>query len=498
MRIQNKLFAIFFLSSTFLVVSLVLFIQWTIGKGMVEYVNARELRELQPLAQNLAQIYQREQSWDRLLGQHRRFERLIESNLQDSEFQIPDARPPRGGLGRDGSPPRHKEYDSIEGLAGKRPPPPGEFGRGPEASYALLDENKQYIVGRYPPELNYSFIDILVGQRSVGFVAVSKRDHLVAGYELNFVNQQQSYLLLLALGLLALTLLIVLPLAKHLITPIRQLAQAMSRLTQGDYQPRLDLQRKDEFSRLSRDFNELAMTLERNDNARKRWLADISHELRTPVAVLKGEIEAILDGVRPLSMQQIESAHDELKQLERLIEDLQELTRTGLGAMAYNKSELALGEFLKTEVVKYQATLAEQNIQLTVNVPEDRLSVFADPERLHQLFGNLCTNIAKYAGQETCARVSLLVENGLAKILVEDSGPGVEEQHFAHLFDHLYRVENSRNRTTGGSGLGLSICKQIVEAHQGQIFATRSSLATPSKGPTHGGLAIHIHLPLLK
>jgi two-component system sensor histidine kinase BaeS len=503
MRIQNKLFAIFFLSSTLLVVSLVLFIQWTMAKGMVEYVNARQLRDLQPLAQQLAKLYQREKSWNSLRGEHRGFMRLIDSNLLETQFQVANGQPPPRGFDRKHPPPRRSELQGKEELVNKQPdakdngfphnrPPPGGPGRGPEVSYALLDLDKLPVVGRYLPELSYSFIDIMLEQRKVGYVAVSKRDHLVAGYELNFVNQQKSYLLLIALALLAMTLLIILPLAKHLIKPIRQLAEAMSRLTQGDYQQRLELNRKDEFSRLSRDFNELAMTLQRNKVARRRWLADISHELRTPVAVLKAEIEAILDGVRPLSMGQIESANDELKQLERLIEDLQELSRSELGAMGYRKSELELLNFLTKQVTKYQHILEQQDIQLSLYLPESRVRVFADPERLHQLFANVCTNIAKYAGQGSKAYLSLGVENGLASIIIEDNGPGVEEQHLAQLFDHLYRVENSRNRETGGSGLGLSICKQIVEAHQGEIFATRSGRHV------NRGLAIHIHIPLLK
>jgi two-component system sensor histidine kinase BaeS len=492
MRIQNKLFAIFFLSSTFLVVSLVLFIQWTMGKGMVEYVNARELRVLQPLADELAQIYQRHQSWERLVGEHRRFQSLIESNLQGSEFQISRQHPPpRGPDGK--RPPRNEDKTDRKGFLGSKPPPrPQEHGRGPEVNYALLDHDRQYIVGRYPKELSYSYIDVVVEQIIVGYVAVSKRDRLVEGYELSFVKQQQSYLLLIALALLVLTLLIILPLAKHLVNPIRQLANAMSRLTQGNYQQRIDLQRKDEFAHLTRDFNELAMTLERNEEARKRWLADISHELRTPVTVLKGEIEAVLDGVRPLSMEQIQSANDELRQLERLIEDLHELTHTDLGAMRYNKLELNLEQFLQSERGKYQAILKEQDIELKLTVPNKPITVFADPDRLHQLFINLCTNIAKYAGDGTSARLSLQVENGLAKILIEDDGPGVDELHLSQLFDHLYRVETSRNRATGGSGLGLSICRKIVEAHQGEIYATRSEYFA------HGGLAIHIQLPLLK
>jgi two-component system sensor histidine kinase BaeS len=168
-------------------------------------------------------------------------------------------------------------------------------------------------------------INLTVRQRdsgwSIGFLAVSKRDQLTAGYELNFVEQQQRYILFIALGLVLVAMLIAMPLAAHFVKPIKRLTSAMSKLTSGEYQQRIDLKRKDEFAHLSRDFNELAATLQQNEQARKRWLADISHELRTPVAVLKGELEAMLDGIRPLSLERIQSANEEVKQLEQLLDD---------------------------------------------------------------------------------------------------------------------------------------------------------------------------------
>ena len=262
----------------------------------------------------------------------------------------------------------------------------------------------------------------------------------------------------------------------------------MHKLTQGDYVQQLDLKRKDELGELSRDFNELAITLNENEDARKRWLANISHELRTPVAILRGELEAMLDGVRSLDKSNIDSANDEVKHLQRLIDDLHQLTSADIGGMHYRKKSINFNDWLNSEENKYRSYLANANISFAVEINNTSAFIFADSTRLCQLFENIINNCIKYAG---ASRVNISLARhhnpNVVTIIVEDNGIGVDDVHLAHLFEHLYRVENSRNRKTGGSGLGLSICAHIVAAHQGTIVAEKSHL---------GGLAIMIKLPL--
>lgn len=495
MRIQNKLFAIFFLTSAVLVVSQVLFMQWSIGKGMIDYVNERELKALNTVATNLAELYQKDGSWHKLIGNHGRFKNIIDKGLVDSDFSSPRAnRPPNRPRELD---PRmrqnqpNKENPSIDRRQEPNRPPPSRGGPPPifEASYALLDVDKTLLTGKYSPELSFSYLDIIVEDKTVGFLAVSKRDHLTAGYELNFVEQQQRYILIIALGLVLVAMLIAMPLAAHFVKPIKRLTKAMSKLTSGEYQQRIDLKRKDEFAHLSRDFNELAATLQQNEQARKRWLADISHELRTPVAVLKGELESMLDGVRPLSLERIQSANEEVTQLEQLLDDLHELTRNDLGTLHYRKESVNLIQLLHEEVRHYQTLLAENGFNLSLSDLPDEVFVFADIKRLRQLMVNLFTNAVKYAndGDRLKISVNVLPQSHEVEISFEDNGCGVDKDNLGKLFEHLFRVENSRNRATGGSGLGLSICQKIVEAHHGKISAFSSDM---------GGLGILIILPM--
>jgi len=480
MKIHNKLFLVFFGFSLVLVTALVLLIQWSIGKGIAEYVNSKEIEALKPLAVTLQDEYKRNNSWDGIKGRDRHFGHLLFQHAQDlgpqyqsSEYeQKPSTRPSR-----------------IDEFA----PPPERKRRRPidlNEGFAVFDTNNVTIVGHYIEDIDYNKIALVADKANIGWLMVPKHKQIIDGYELDFIEQQQSYLWLIALITMLLVILITLPLARHLAEPIKKIILGMHKLTQGNYQQHIDLKRKDELGELSRDFNELALTLYENESARKRWLANISHELRTPVAILRGELEAILDGVRPLEKENIESANDEVKHLQHLIDDLHRLTSADIGGMHYRKQSLDVGLWLESEVPKYTSYLAAANIQLEVKKQQGEYLAFVDSTRLCQLFENIMCNCIKYSSGDLVRLSWETITKEHQKhmlITVEDNGIGVAEHHLPHLFESLYRVDNSRNRQTGGSGLGLSICSHIVTAHQGDIKAAKSYL---------GGLAVIIELPL--
>lgn len=508
MKIQNKLFSIFMAFGTLLVIAVVGLVQWSIDRGAVEYVNQKEIDALRPFMSVLIESYREQGNWGHFSLSGREFDRLLRQTLVGTEFKAP--RPERGHRIGPRPPPsreynrprkndRHlttaraqdgelrRPFSSKDTEQNHRPPPRREY----QVSYALLDANKEYIVGNYPRDRDYSNTPLIVDNMVVGYMAISKRHRLTQGYEFDFVEQQKGNLWYIAFGVMLIVALITLPFAKHLLEPIRALTKGMHLLTQGKYKSKLTTNRKDEFSDLARDFNELAKTLLENDAARKRWLANISHELRTPIAILKGELEAILDGVRSLSIDQIQSAHQEVSHLQRLISDLHALTSADIGGMSYRKNTLNIVTFIKQEINKLQGYLATENLKLECHLVSDNqeLLVFADETRLCQLLENLMNNCIKYAKTGSLVKLTLSTDNldKMVNIVIEDDGVGVEAQHLPRLFEHLYRADNSRNRKTGGSGLGLSICAHIVHAHLGNISAQKSEL---------GGLAIHINLPL--
>jgi len=492
MKIHNKLFFILFSFSLLLVTVLVLLIQWSIGKGMIEYVNSKESEALKPVIVQLQTEYKKNNDWSTMQDKPKKFGDLLFSKLKDSEFIItppPPSQQPRGQR-----PSRELATDFIKGMnefevdtSSRRPSRP-RFRE--QINYVLFDADNHIVVGGKVEDGEYNESEIFIDNIKVGWLAVPKHKKIIDGYELEFIQQQQSYLWLIALVTMLLVAMITLFLARHLAEPLKLVMSGMHKLTQGDYNQKINIQRKDELGELSRDFNELAVTLGENDSARKRWLANISHELRTPIAILRGELEAMLDNVRPLNKENISSANDEVKHLQHLVNDLQQLTSADVGGMHYRKKINDLTPWLTKEIDKYRSYLAAANISLITDIKASKANIFSDNTRLCQLFENLINNCIKYA-EASKVKISLEIDKNetgkLVRVIVEDNGAGVSDVHLPHLFEHLYRVDNSRNRKTGGSGLGLSICAHIVAAHQGNISAEHSDL---------GGLAITIELPL--
>lgn len=500
MRIHNKLFLILILFSALLVSTIAALAQWSIDKGMIEYVNTREATALQPFVVELASLYQQSQSWKSFALDPRSFHIKIKNSLSKGSkdyvegkgsFSRPPLHPPQHQSSRQSLDERPPEQGRNK--TPRRPPPRGNFppdGRDSKINYVLLDAQKSEVAGDLVPHKSYSYIPIEINATAVGYLAIAKREELTEGYELDFIQSQHNFLWIIALGVMLLVILVTLPLARHLVTPLRTLNSGMHQLTQGNYQQKMDFKRKDELGDLGRDFNELASTLEKNDTARKRWLANISHELRTPLAILRGELEAMIDKVRPLSIENVTSANDEVQHLARLIDDLQVLTSTDIGGMTYRKEEVNLVSFIQHESKKYQDYLSESALSYSFNTSTSDVYVYADQTRLCQLIENLLNNSIKYARSGTQVRLSLHIDNEFperVQLIIEDDGKGVNKQHLPYLFEHLYRVDDSRNRSTGGTGLGLSICAHIVEAHQGEISAEQSVL---------GGLAVTISLPI--
>jgi two-component system sensor histidine kinase BaeS len=231
--------------------------------------------------------------------------------------------------------------------------------------------------------------------------------------------------------------------------------------------------------------NQLAENLERNRSARHRWMADIAHELRTPVAILKGEIEALADGVRKPDKQVLTSLVEEVDQLACLVDDLQTLALADAGALDLRREPLDLCGLIQQVATAFRERLAERGITLELDLPQGVTAV-GDARRLRQLMHNLLENCARYADPEGWVRIGVSATPTGVSLSVEDSGPGVSDTRLERLFDRFYRGDESRSRAGGGSGLGLSICRNIVEAHGGRIRAARGD---------SGGLAVYIELP---
>jgi two-component system sensor histidine kinase BaeS len=217
-------------------------------------------------------------------------------------------------------------------------------------------------------------------------------------------------------------------------------------------------------------------------------VADISHELRTPLALLRGELEALQDGIRPLSLETVDSLFGDLMRLNRLTDDLYQLSLSDLGALSYRKVQLDPLEILAEDLAALASEFDSHRLRVDfINRQPGPVSIHADEDRLSQLYRNLLKNSINYTDSGGRLEISAFQQADQLVIVFADSAPGVAEAEIPHLFDRFYRVEHSRNRHHGGAGLGLAICSNIVQAHGGTIQAKKSAL---------GGLAIHIQLPI--
>lgn len=489
MRIQTKLFLIILCSSVVLVLGMYGLTQWTVDKGLLKYVNTREQQANQQIIRQLAEGYETHGSWRFLKENPRLLGWLAQNADPEGAPPLPDSeRTPRG---RFEPPPRFPQGDRY-----RRPPPPpsprqqADLPVAPRAALAVLDAGKQLIVGRYDPNNNdteLSPITLAQSDTPIGWFAFTPPKRLSEDFDLALAEELQTGFLSISALMLVLSAALALPLSYLLLKRIKQLAAATRTVAKGDFSQRVSIGSNDELGQLGRDFNELAQTLQANETSRKRWFADISHELRTPLAVASGELEAMIDGVRPATPENLQSAHDEIRHLNRLINDLYELSSADIGALKYHKSNVDFRTLVEQEVHTLESTAAANGLEVALHLGATPATLRADPHRLKQLLRNLLGNALKYTDAPGKIAVTLSVEGDTVQLLIEDSAPGVAAAHMARLFDPLYRVDSSRNRKTGGSGLGLGICKQIVAGHNGSLRASSSAL---------GGLCITVELPL--
>jgi len=274
--------------------------------------------------------------------------------------------------------------------------------------------------------------------------------------------------------------------ARSAVRPLLQLQHATAQIAHGNFKVRLLPRGSDEFAMALVDINSMAQALERLEQTRREWLAQISHELRTPLAVLHGEIEAILDGVRPLDLAAMQSLQEESTRLATLIDDLNLVALSDLNALPCQFTRQDGASLAVDAVARFGARAQNAGLMLEAEELAAHLPLDCDRERIEQLFANLLENAIRYTASPGRIKVSARPLGDQILLRVEDSAPGVAAAHLPQLFDALFRADPSRSRELGGSGLGLTVCQAIVHAHHGEIIARPSEL---------GGLRIDVILP---
>lgn len=275
---------------------------------------------------------------------------------------------------------------------------------------------------------------------------------------------------LTGLGVLAAATGITVFAGRRLSHPIRTLTEAAQRLASGGRGTRVQVTGSDEVARLGHAFNAMASSIEENERQRKAMVSDIAHELRTPLANVRGYLEAAEDGVVPMDPQLVSSLLEESTLLQRLIDDLQDLALADAGMLRMHRESIDVADLARQVVAAHQPSASASQVELVVAAPPSVVAD-ADPVRLRQALGNLVANAVQYSGtgSTVLVRVSRDAVSDEVVLAVRDDGPGIAPEHLEHLFDRFYRTDTSRTRATGGSGLGLAITKHLVEAHDGTV-----------------------------
>ncbi len=384
----------------------------------------------------------------------------------------------------DGPPPRERQL-----RRGRPPPPPPPDSFGPRL--LIFDADNVQIIGPPPPKgdrgSNMIERDIEVDGTMWGTARLLPRGPSPDNVDARFLRSQYIGSAILTIVLLILAGVAALWFARAGAKRLGDMQKATDAIAHGDLEARVTTKGSDEIAAMGENINVMAASLAKLDGARRRWLAEIGHELRTPLTVLVGELDALQDGVRPINMAAVQSLSDEAKLLSRLVEDLHFLAISDLSGPPCQFDHTDAAVLIKNVAVRFAPQMKKAGLQLDIDLGAYKsMPVYWDNTRIEQLLGTLLTNSERYTDAPGTVRIGLKREDEMVSIAIEDSPPGVPAEHLPHLFEPLYRLDEARNRATGGSGLGLAVSKTIVRAHGGTITAAPSPM---------GGLLVEVCLP---
>jgi len=473
LKLAYKIFWAFLITSLITIILMTGIMRYFAQRHFTNYVNKVESEVLSDLSDRLGTAYSEHDGWQFIKDEPRLFRSILRTAIpqKDVKQRRRSAPPGDAGIrpGDDHAPPMFLQHRIIQRIS-------------------LFDEHKQLVEGGAASTRDHILQKITVDGKTVGWLGLRERRKLSRPQEKTFLYEQSKAFLVTGLFVLILAALVSFILSRHLLRPVEQLANGAHALASRKFDTRIQVSSGDELGQLAHDFNKMAQTLERYEHMRKQWISDISHELRTPIAILRGEIEAVLDGVREMSPETLESLHAEVMLLGKLIGDLHELSIAETGELSFTREPVQVLQVLANTVKIFESRFADKGIDVQLELGHDmEVTVSGDADRISQVFSNILENSLRYTESPGQLRIWQERKGMYVHVNLEDSKPGVADDALEHLFDRLYRTDLARSRKNGGSGLGLAISKSIVEMSGGQIHASHSSL---------GGVRIEIILPV--
>jgi len=476
LSITLKLFFALLVTSIIVIGTMAVAVRYSFQSGFLDYINQVEVERLETLATFIGEEYEKHGDWQFVKFKRGMWHRLITPHVHSVKGRL--FTPITGG-----------DADSDDTEQREKMSEPTLDFTDLGLRLALLDLDRTFVAGNRQFGPDAVLRPILSHGETVGWLSITPSTVLTDTVDIHFNEEQNSAATIITIISIFFAAGLAVLLAKNILAPINRLVAATRDLTAGDFSTRIAVTSGDEMGQLQTDFNSLANTLGKNERARRQWIADISHELRTPMAVLLGEVEALQDGVRKPDANNLKSLHVEIIRVNQLIDDLYQLSMSDIGALAYRKEEVALLEVIEDVITAFNERFRHKDIQISVEFAEcQSMLVFADAQRLHQLFSNMLQNTLRYTDPGGRLEIHCEHSDSMATVHWQDSKPGVPNDILKRLFERLFRAEESRSREKGGAGLGLSICKNIAEAHNGEISVDHSPL---------GGLWFQIKLPML-
>jgi len=310
---------------------------------------------------------------------------------------------------------------------------------------------------------------------------------LPTNFEAQLVERIQSAATVAALVSGGIAIILALILAQMVLRPVKVLTRAADRLSDGDLSQRVHIKGKNELSNLGDTFNQMATSLQEAEEQRRALTADIAHELRTPLAVQQANLEALQDGVYPLTQANIKPIIEQNHLLARLVNDLRTLALADSGELSLNRRPVDMRLLCLAVIARFEAAFASSGIKVLQDIEAGLGTVNVDPERIEQILHNLLQNAQRYTARNASIFINLFRDGQNAVLSVRDTGTGIPEEELEKIFKRFYRVDKGRERAKGGTGLGLAIARQLAEAHGGSLSAANHP---------EGGAVFTLRLPL--
>lgn len=432
--------------------------------GFSKYLVQGELVGMEGAVDALAQTHDPDNpGWPALAGDPRAWRDFLAAHIGPVGRPRPDAGPP--GPPPDFGPPRLEARVFLLAADGRvlvPPERPGPYSARRPILAAGATDNA-------PP---------------IGYLGVAGLQGVPTEIDAFFLRGQYRNLALAALVALAISALAAALLSRHLLRPIQQLERGTRSMAAGDFDTRLANTRRDELGQLIDHTNALAESLKAGRDAERQWVSDTSHELQTPLAVLRAEIEAVQDGIRQTDDKTLAEMHDAVMRLSGLVSDLRTLSFAQEGGGRIHPTRLDFAALVVDRLDRASNRLAAAGVTVNRDI-SGPLDIDGDQDALGRLVDNLLENTRRYTASPGQVRVSARRDGANVLLVVSDSSPAPPPAAMAHLFDRFFRAEGSRSRAHGGAGLGLAICRAIATAHDGRIEATASPL---------GGLCVTLTL----